>query len=775
MKVDLYIEDKKIDLFNDENVQITSAVATIEDITKNVTDYSKDFTVPASKNNNKIFKHYYNATIDNTFDARTKVKSTIKINNVTFKEGKIKLSKVKVKDNKPYSYTLNFFGNLLSLPKILDKDLLSNLDLSAFDHESNSTNVLNGLTTSLFNGDLVYNLFVKKQLYYNSDVLDTTNTEGLTNIAYQSGTGDNGIEWSELRPSIKLIKIIEAIENDYGLTFSRDFFGRSEFQNLFLWLNNTEEKVAGGDTQIVDWNSGSSEKIDLTTNKGIFEITADNLEWDLTIGITPSVGFENTPYTVKFYKDGALTRTTTISNGGASSTKDNLNTQGASGSNVSYEVYYEVQSPQNFKYTSQIIQEYNLVIGFSSNLVTYNTFASENTIVSEIKIREELPKIKIIDFLKGLFKMFKLVIIPTGENSLYVNTINDFYKNGSVYDVTKYIDFNSYSVSRGNLLSEINYQFKEPKTILNKKFEENNNKFYGDLEAKILEDPTNLNSGLIDGKKKEYKVPFEQFIYERLPDLEDNSLTNIMYASIVDESVEPVNPSAHIFYNNNISVGAKTVGFIDDLDNKVEISTTINTPAHTIDLGVNSNYSTVFGNEINEWDGTVIENTIFKNYHKDYIEGIFNVKRRDFNYKAQLPYYILGKLQLNDILKIKENYYRINKYTTSLTTGKVSLDLFNAFDNKIKVIEPTTRRFFVSNRPQKTSTYLSNSENATINKVAIQEEESPVDLTWVTVTQTDSNIFFEFEENATGNPRNMYVNITVTGKNTIQIYLKQEA
>ena len=103
MIVTLYIGGVKLDLFKDENISVNSSIANIEDITKNQTDFTKTFTVPASDNNNKIFKHYYDADIDNSFDARIKVDGEIKLDGLPFRKGKFRLSKVAVKKGNPSS------------------------------------------------------------------------------------------------------------------------------------------------------------------------------------------------------------------------------------------------------------------------------------------------------------------------------------------------------------------------------------------------------------------------------------------------------------------------------------------------------------------------------------------------------------------------------------------------------------------------------------------------------------------------------------------------
>jgi hypothetical protein len=54
----LYINNQRVDLFDDENISLTQTIQNVRDIEKVFTDFSKSFTIPASKTNNKIFKHY---------------------------------------------------------------------------------------------------------------------------------------------------------------------------------------------------------------------------------------------------------------------------------------------------------------------------------------------------------------------------------------------------------------------------------------------------------------------------------------------------------------------------------------------------------------------------------------------------------------------------------------------------------------------------------------------------------------------------------------------
>ena len=108
-KLQLYIDSnpdgtttyQEIDLFKDETVSMTRTIQNVKDISKIFTEFTKTFSVPASKTNNKLFKHYYNFDISGTFDARKKRIAKIELNSVPFQEGYIKLEGAQLKKNKP--------------------------------------------------------------------------------------------------------------------------------------------------------------------------------------------------------------------------------------------------------------------------------------------------------------------------------------------------------------------------------------------------------------------------------------------------------------------------------------------------------------------------------------------------------------------------------------------------------------------------------------------------------------------------------------------------
>ena len=167
--IQLYIEGQRVDMFNDETVSITDTIQNVKDIGKIFTAFSRTFSLPATKINNKIFKHYYNFDIVNGFDARIKKNSNIELDSLPFRDGKIKLEGVDLKDNKPHTYRITFFGSTVTLKDLIGDDKLQSLDFSAYDQnlEYNNTAIRTGLSLDPNTNDIIVPLITHtRRLFY---------------------------------------------------------------------------------------------------------------------------------------------------------------------------------------------------------------------------------------------------------------------------------------------------------------------------------------------------------------------------------------------------------------------------------------------------------------------------------------------------------------------------------------------------------------------------------------------------------------------------------
>ena len=230
-------------------------------------------------------------------------------------------------------------------------------------------------------------------------------------------------------------------------------------------------------------------------------------------------------------------------------------------------------------------------------------------------------------------------------------------------------------MSTGSIFNEIKYKFEDPQTILNQQYKKNNGVGYGDLEHFIYKDE--VLKILVDGKKLDFKLPFEQIVYEKILDLGDNETdTNVQYGLLLNETLDTVDIKPHIHY---VERRESAIKLIDDSG----VGTTtigVNVPSHVSDFNVQT-YATTFGNEFNEFDNTVINNTLFSNYHKSFINNVFNSQKREYNYKAKnVPEYIIQSLSLNDVIEIKGKLHRIEEFTVNTLNSDVDFKLFNVQD-----------------------------------------------------------------------------------------------
>jgi hypothetical protein len=751
MQVKVFINNQQLTLTENESISITSSVLSIKDITKNTTDYSKTFTVVADENNNAIFKHYYNASIDDGFDARVTVKGHIELGGWVFRVGGFLLREVKVESGKAVAYVINFWGNLVSLKEVIGDKLLSEFNFSQFNHSYNSANVKLGLEDGLSSGDIIYNLLAKRRYYYNALSTDNTDTPKLTNIAYTSA-GQNGVKWNDLRPSIRMIQIIQAIETDLGLVFSREFFGSATFRDLFMWLNDdANSKISGGQV-VIDWNAGSTTYINQTTNIGTFSVDNKPRKWyRFSLRVTPEVGYENTEYTLRQFVsvEGAEYKETHLFRGrGTKNYESSIYPD--DNREKPYYAYWTIESDQEFKAVFDNRQAQRNWFGETSAVFTNSAIM---TIGSIFRVAENMPKIKAIDFLKGLFNAFKLVVVPQEDGTIYINTVEGYYSEGEVLDLTDFVNSKEITVTRGEVLNEIRYSFQQPSSILNLQFEKNTNKFYGNEQATL----TSNDGELLNGDTIDLELPFEQIIYERLSNAQDGVITNIQYGAVISETEEPVNLKPHIFYNIRKSISGSAIGFKNDAGTKVSMSGYLNTPFHS-NVSENPKNVFLFSQEFSTWDGSLMTETLYKKYHESYILDVFDIKARRYKISVVLPQRIVMALTLNDIIRIKYEYYRIDSFTVDLQTGNASLELFNTNNIRLNRFEADETDLFLQAEAHTYGVTVSNLYSYTFALV-----DKGFGTSWLTVSDNgDSVVEFAVTENTTAN-REAEVVLTKTG------------
>jgi hypothetical protein len=683
--IQLYIQGTRVDMFDDESVSITQTIKNVRDIEKVFTSFTKQFTLPASKTNNKLFKHYYNFDIVDGFDGRKKVAANIELNYIPFKNGKLKLDGVEMKDNKPFSYKVIFYGDTVSLRDIIGDDKLSDLDFgNDFDGiKYDATTIETYLTVknpATPTEDLIVPLITHSQIpFYDSG----STVAGSSNMYYSAGTFQ-GVRFNELKYAIRLNRIIEAIEDTYSISFSDGFFkdtANTRFYNLFMWLHRkkgfVETESGEAENFVNNFTPNSSDLNFQTTSDRLIAVLDPARLSSMSVTVTPVT---SDPYRIKIvrndasaiYLSGNVTGTQTVTEG-----VDFTYSYGT------YKVYLltEVASITIVSVTWNITYD-----GVTS--LTFPTSGSFN-IASDIPfvISQQIPKIGVIDFLTGLFKMFNLVAEVEEDGTIYVDTLDTYYaaiasggkrSQDAPYDISEFVDVSSSNVNPALPFSEIDYLYKDTGTILAKKYNELVNKDWGAINYIDDQVPTDRFTGGI----YKVEVPFHHAQFERLTDLDTGSQTEIVIGKFVDDNRDPYFGSPLVFYavRHNIPAGYAFVTAVNasNVPTAVSNETFANVPLNTLALSeATSDKSLHFTEELGEYDNVVFEGSLFEDYYKTYIQNVFKLNNRITKVTAYLPLRILLNYTLADRFQIVGRIYKINSIQTNLLTGKSEIELLN--------------------------------------------------------------------------------------------------
>ena len=327
--IELYVKQfgddnyTRLDLFKDETISLTQTIQDVKDPGKIFTNFSKTFSLPASKTNNKFFKHYQNfiQSQDFSYDARKKSIAKIELNSLPYQKGKLRLEGVDLKNGRPDTYRITFFGEL-DLKEILGDRKLQDLDfLDEFDLTFTAANVKSGLTSSTGTGNIVgsdgetYTTPTLVSLIGNSmrgfyDNVNTTpsywdNTKQEINISGGNLAANNsaqysGYYWKDLVYSIRLYVIVKAIENSIKDTagnkqiiFSNDFFNTTNtgFYNLYMLCQRNAGKILEGLGSSYTPNKQSLKSYANATNLHTNNLLLDQKDWNI-YGLTSSQQFQ---------------------------------------------------------------------------------------------------------------------------------------------------------------------------------------------------------------------------------------------------------------------------------------------------------------------------------------------------------------------------------------------------------------------------------------------------------------------------------------------------
>ena len=636
---------KRIELFEDEKISVTSSVQDIADVSKAKTDFTQSFTIPASTTNNEIFKHWYESSLDGGFDHRIKYDGYIEIDTFTFRVGSFALNDVKYKNNMLDAYSIVFYGKAKSIKDLFKEDKIASLDFSSLDHSFTSAEVLAKINATT--GFVAYPLFAHDRLY-------DYNTGGSSDITNNAGS----IKWNSLFPAVKLSKILDFIQTKYGVTFTGAFLDYIQFSRLWMLFKNAESFNQKLTPLKVDFTSKSTgfTELDLTTDEIGFRTYS-------TIGSYRHIYIETTtvsnlsPYDILIYKNGVLDSSFTNIVGISGLRRFYVGNITSQDITDKYTVFIQAESGLSF--TSRLVYR-----GGVNTTFTYTATGTSQTVGGTISIGSYAPDIKVIDLFTGLIKMFNLVIIPQDETTYELIPLELYYNNGAYKDISANIISDNIELKKTSMYKNINFKYKDSENILNNAF---NNLFlstrnfaYGNLAYEQIDS--------LESSTFTVELPFENAMYEREEDFQtitfkNKDLNNYVPKPLLmyDNGRQDVSPDIRI----NLNTGGYT-----DISSYRRFSNDINN---------GTLMSLNWGEEISSWYLSSVINGLYKRHYENYLGNIFNIKSRLMIVKCYFNPIELIDIKLNDRIIIRDKKYTINKMTTDLTSGETSLELLTDY------------------------------------------------------------------------------------------------
>jgi hypothetical protein len=428
ISVEIYIGNTRLDLFKDEKISLNMAIKNFQNLDTVLTDFTQGFTIPASPTNNQVMEHWYNSDITTSFNPALKIEGRIELNTLPFRRGVFSLDKAVLKNGVIDYYEITFYGGTANLTQLFGEDFLTDLDLSA--KKLAFTSFGSAIAGRVLSNDVLIPLIShSKPFNYRNPASEPDS------IKYASGTSnDGGISYLDVKPAIKLGRIIDAIQTKYGITFNSAFFDSADFENLYMWAHReagfSKNFQSDFDKFIPDTvtNTSTTPATSFTwdnTNKWFFAqdfafsgITSVDYEVTVTPTSLGSTLAENVTYTVIAYDLNNNREEARYTASGVSTVTLSINTPAPAENDAhlifavkcefEIEYFFNVRATYNIGNPSFVdIEIDNGINGAITSLDFFHftdaTFTDALTGETE-SVNGGLPQQKVRDFIGGLFK-----------------------------------------------------------------------------------------------------------------------------------------------------------------------------------------------------------------------------------------------------------------------------------------------------------------------------------------------------------------------------------
>lgn len=707
-----------LDLYSAIPIKINKSIAELQDVASKNSDYSIGLSLPGSKKNNRFFESFFNVDAQSLyFNATQKVLCEVLISNQPYFKGYMRLNKVSVLNSKiEYEVTLfstigNLFGdignNLLKDLNYNDPEYTFNHTFDFYDsiadpYENQSSNFgRKNEQPFLYYYPIVHNGYeytgstvnvsggtAEQQTRLYTSTLPIGSFPSLTGLTgykpyrINSQGTDDGLIDNQLKPALSVWGLLKLMFKTYGYTITSDFMNTPWMKTLYMYGYFSSEATKFS-YKLVSIQSLPLEGVELiysgsTAPSSILNIIVCKRGTGVPCYSTSDIsyGFANMfPYS-EFGTIKAGTSGTTIT--------------AVEGFDFGFEVGgVPVADISTLRYAPKKIGD-----------TVY--FVDGDDINFSLVID---PNIKQIDILSSVAKKFNLIFIPDPNNpkNIIIESYPYYIGTGNVYDWTPKLSWDkgfTVEPALNYIESNLIITDQEDGDYGNKQYKDRNKQIYGQMN---YYGPTDFKS-----QEKRIETTFSPEVIRQWDtadqlgaDVNQGIKLPLGINYVGSSSTQEVGNSTQTFYAYK---GVKTkpklfwfLGsanlFLDTLgeayatsgyttydirilsSNKVNGRSVKTAPiiSHTMPMGmsdsskINNDSACILFNSEQPVDvgvqtyNTFTENDAYNLFYSNRISNLYDPNTRFLNGYFDLKLTDVKNLRENDVIKIQEQYFIVNK------------------------------------------------------------------------------------------------------------------
>lgn len=672
--VELIIEGIQIDLDYKTDIELTYNINDIRNPISTNNTWSKSIDLPGTDVNNDAFSFIYDNNIEVGFNPNLKKECEIRVDSIPVVEGYMRLNEIDIKDGK-YIYKIIIYGANTTIFEDMGDALLTDLDLSSYDHTYSKDAVSNSWETTTRDG------FYYPYQNYNDTKWSYENLQVSANTY-------------TFFPGFYCSTLVNKIFETYGYTYDSGFFTGATFKSLFIPFNNTSTLT--GDIIIAgrrEWNDD-----DVFYRSGTSEYDPGDLYYAYSPGFEPSIQTPSDGYWT-FRLQGQ-----TIAGTGWEFLNGYIEVKTCIQGDTFFTQHYKMEIFNSLSYTYQrtfdITYTIPDIIPAGRRIITtsvmqpyhdeklagfeYTISWSFNTSVpifnlTEVKAENTLPVgLKQSDFLKTIITMFNLYVEanPDDKKRLTIEPFDDYYARS-----TDTIDW-TYKVDESNrnykLMSELNagsykFSYKTDSDYLNKLYTDNTNKIVGELikytqsnfitkqeKIELTSSPTII----------EYLADSDLLIWPSIYKENTSELVGTSgYTGVITTKWNWRILSQNVIYDMPYGITFNSIGWGDFYT----ASHICNYHGSSYTNGTSLNFDWSDSNYAWEYSNT--GGTLYTNYWENYIDLIRNQNSKLLTMDAYLTEQDISKLRFYEKIFIDDCWFYLNQLIYNPLTRQSQVEL----------------------------------------------------------------------------------------------------